>query len=326
MEVTSQLGQRQWQAPRRLFEEDKLFEAARAIHKLEEWLEQVKSTHDETTAEELQLAEVLKSEEFTCIKKQSEECQKFLSYLLNNNEWQCLSRESERCQVYYSASQGPDVHGFKIETEINAPFLATAALINETDLLQQLFWYVGESSDIAKVSRCKKILKASFVTPWPFAPREAVLLGYAVDGLEEDHSVVVFFRTAVFEDFEENGVDWNLWKPHKNEVILDVKLGGIQFIPLGRHKTLFRTAVFADPKISYIPKWLFHWVTKQVCIYGIHSFRKQAEQFSSLPHHIRVQKDPFYHWIAQRLADYWTKQAQEAVAYDAQTILSDVLK
>jgi len=309
----------QWKVAKELYEEDKLFQAARIVRYLRHVpLEEENANDSIVTANSTLRKSILR------IQKESEECENFLSLLLNEQEWECLSKQSDRCKVYYNSKQGPDVHGFKIETEIDAPFLNTAALINEVDLLQDLFWYVGSSKEIAKLSRCKKILRARFVTPWPFTTREAILYGYAVDGLDEDHSVVVCFRSATAQDFEDYNFD-PVPLDSKDTVRLDVKIGGIQFIPLERRKTLFRTAVFADPQLSYIPKWLFHWVTKQVCIYGIHVFRKKAEQFATLTHVKRVATDPFYVWVAQRVAQYW-KEQKGMLDCTPESILKDSLK
>ncbi|EME32309.1 uncharacterized protein Gasu_04040 [Galdieria sulphuraria] len=249
----------QWKLAKELYDDDKLFQAARIVRNLRR-VPVEETVESSGTISENNASLVRKS--IRRILKESEECEKFLSLLLDEREWECLSKESDRCRVYYNSKEGPRIHGFKIETEIDAPFLATASLINEVDLLQELFWYVGSSEEIAKLSRCKKLLRSRFVTPWPFAPREAILYGYAVDGLDEDHSVVVCFRSAEPEDFKDGSYE-SISSDSKDTVRLDVKIGGIQFIPLERCKTLFRTAVFADPQVPYIPKWLFHWVSKR---------------------------------------------------------------
>ncbi|GJD07150.1 hypothetical protein Gasu2_15280 [Galdieria sulphuraria] len=259
----------QWKLAKELYDDDKLFQAARIVRNLR------RVPVEETVESSGTISE--------------NNASLFLSLLLDEREWECLSKESDRCRVYYNSKE------------------ATASLINEVDLLQELFWYVGSSEEIAKLSRCKKLLRSRFVTPWPFAPREAILYGYAVDGLDEDHSVVVCFRSAEPEDFKDGSYE-SISSDSKDTVRLDVKIGGIQFIPLERCKTLFRTAVFADPQVPYIPKWLFHWVSKRVCIFGIHTFRKKAEQFTTLPHCQRVARDPFYVWVAQRIAKYWQEQ------------------
>ncbi|GJQ08864.1 hypothetical protein GpartN1_g655.t1 [Galdieria partita] len=320
METSVDPEEELWKLAKELYDEDKLFQAARVVRNLRR-IPVEETVNGNSTASNDDASLLRKS--ILRIQKESEECENFLSLILNDREWECLSKESDRCRVYYNSKEGPRIHGFKIETEIDAPFLATAALINEVDLLQELFWYVGSSQEIAKLSRCKKLLKSRFVTPWPFAPREAILYGYAVDGLDEDQSVVVCFRSAKPEDFEDNRYEL-FSADSKDAVRLDVKIGGIQFIPLERRKTLFRTAVFADPQVPYIPTWLFHWVTKRVCIFGIHTFRKKAEQFSTLPHCQRVATDPFYVWVAQRIAKYWQEQ-KGFIECTPESILEDSL-
>jgi len=288
-----------------LHSQDKLFQAHRMLEKIETSI----------TLYKFQFADVAESLEVVChaeeklntnetikkIRSQIAETSQLLKLLQDDEGWIPLS--TGKYKSYYKKEQYSDLHSFKLSADLNASLLNLCVLIYEVDLYTTMFPYFKFVKEIAHPARCTKIVHWAIRTPWPISARESVVLGFAVDGLDEDDAILVHMKTI--DKFD--GVP--LPTAPADVVRIDVHYGGFMFCPITEQKTRVTFCGNVDPKISFIPAWAMNWIGSKIATIFLRMLERFARRIKGSEHERRFQTDrKFYDWLEDLVQSYIRKR------------------
>ncbi|KAA8496929.1 hypothetical protein FVE85_0658 [Porphyridium purpureum] len=199
------------------------------------------------------------------------------------------------------------LHSLLVEGVAHTPILALASIIYETDLYSTLFWFVAESQLIQHPQPTRKMVYSRFSAPWPLADRDACMLGFAVDGLDEDGLLFINIRDARTTDRCKEGRPLSVpsflepRNPQKHDAVRMNITGGIELKAMGPNSTRLRMYGNVNPHLDRVPKSLINWLSRSLCRVGFHVLEDKASAIASLPHASRMRHDSVYKWLARRL-------------------------
>ena len=83
----------------------------------------------------------------------------------------------------------------KFEADLNISLMNIIGCFYETELYSNWFPWCKQSQMIAHPKRAKKIVYTYFKTPIPMKNREALIMGYGVNRLEENGTCVIYAKS-----------------------------------------------------------------------------------------------------------------------------------
>eukprot|EP00188_Purpureofilum_apyrenoidigerum_P001157 Plantae.Rhodophyta-Purpureofilum_apyrenoidigerum.ctg16119.p1 GENE.Plantae.Rhodophyta-Purpureofilum_apyrenoidigerum.ctg16119~~Plantae.Rhodophyta-Purpureofilum_apyrenoidigerum.ctg16119.p1 ORF type:complete len:347 (+),score=52.82 Plantae.Rhodophyta-Purpureofilum_apyrenoidigerum.ctg16119:66-1106(+) len=293
------------------YDGDKLFQAMRAFERLEAAVNTAVGRGNEIAPQDRRVVEKIRhrlenDSQILEMKKRSKECLELLLACESTDGWE-MKYDGQSTKVLYKREAGTPIHSVKAEGTISAEFLHLASLIYETDLYPQFWWFVREMKNIKKIGRCCKAIQGIYQAFWPIYDREVPLIGYAVDGFDEDNCMLLFFRSLQPDDTDRDGTAIGLPQKPSRSVRIDLKIAGMKFVPVGRNATKITLVCNLDPKIASVPVSLTNWATRSVFRASLRMLEVKANDLDGMPHMERMRNDPFYTWLSGRLDEYFEK-------------------
>mmetsp|Transcript_9033 Transcript_9033/g.27151 ORF Transcript_9033/g.27151 Transcript_9033/m.27151 type:complete len:347 (+) Transcript_9033:88-1128(+) len=293
---------------------DKLFQAIRVFEQLENSIGAATGSTSELSESERELVEEIRHKldndaSILEMKKRSKECFELLRDCDSTDNWE-MRYNGQSTKVWYKREPGSAIHSVKTEGIISADFIRLASLIYETDLYPLFWWFVREMKDIKKLGRCCKAVHGIYQAFWPIYDREVPILGYAVDGFDEDNCLLLFFRSLRPDDIDNEGNVIELPEKPPRSVRIDLNIAGMKFVPAGKNATKMTLICNLDPKIASVPAPLVNWATRSVFRASLRMLEVKANDLDGMPHIQRMQTNPFYTWLSERLNEYFEQHRE----------------
>lgn len=227
--------------------------------------------------------------------------------LKEDNGW-TLSYDGAETKVWYKREEGTASHSIRIKGMIRAPLINIAALLYESDLYKQLFWYITESNNIPVVheSDFKRAAHITVYVPWPLNDRDVALYAIAVDALDDDGSVTVVSRSICDNDPIQNG---NLPPPPLARVTrAHFHNSGFELRPQSPGITAAHFLYNVDPRLNFIPMPLINWGARTMCRWSLRMLEARARDLLAVSpeYDTRMASAPVYNRMRSRLTEYWT--------------------
>ncbi|KAA8491557.1 hypothetical protein FVE85_2572 [Porphyridium purpureum] len=300
-----------------LFHAEKHFQAARSLLALTEEAGVLNAQGAVDT-------ECARYVEIPLIRQIESEVLKTLELLRSEEGWQ-ISYEGNNTKVWYRQSANSSLNTFKVEGTLLAPVVNVAALLNEIDLFGELFWFMRQTKETERVSRTRTAFSIATSLFWPLSDRFANVLGYAVDGLDEDECMMIVCRDMDYDvDVNAKGQKFAKVPVPKGAVPMRAELIGWQFVPIEPTLTTVRLVAHVDLNLSFVPSAFVNWASKAFARHTIATLDHQAKQLP--PAHQQRLVDPerrqVYDWIDGQLRSYWEKKGKADV-YDGGELHND---
>jgi len=296
------------------YADDKLFQASRKFEVLTAEVAKMEKDSTVPSTEKQKLSEFktkLSSDpKVLKIRQQSSECASLLHDCTSKESWE-MCYDGQSTKVHYRKEPDSPVHSVRVRGILNVDFVKLASLIYETDLYKLFWWFVRDMKEIKKLGRCEKALHGIYQIFFPIRDREIPILGYGCDGLDEDDSFVLFFRSLREDDRDIDGKVIGVPKQPSGTIRIEMKVAGMRFIPVSRNAVDMTIIANLDPKISFVPRPLLNWATRSVFRFGLRILESKANELHNMPHMERMQTDPFYEWFNSRVEDYFRSHPEK---------------
>jgi hypothetical protein len=236
----------------RLYEDDKLFLAHKAVQKMRNSLAHHQAAVDAYTAEVqvglkgIEMEMEKHSKRMQTIVKEANEVLQLIEELEDDQGWSLVSQhEDGNVQVFYRNENSTPVHSIKMQGIIDSPALNLMAVMNEHTLYDTWIPLLREVQLVKHISRYRKVIYLSAYLPWPISSRDALLYGYGVDNLEEDRAVIMIRSVG------EGDLEPALVPPVKSHVRVDIHSTGVLIQPISQARTRVVMMTNVDPKVLY---------------------------------------------------------------------------
>lgn len=285
-----------------LYYQDKILQCSWLLQKIKEEYHLDNGDQDagDTTLTPLNV-KLLKTIELECAQVVA-----FKQALAQNDGW-TLSYNGTDTKVWYRREIGASTHSIQLSGTIRAPLVNIAALLYESDLYHELFWYVTSSACIP-VDHQSDFKRAAHITafaPWPLCNRDVTLYSYAVDALDEEGEggVIVISRSAREGDPVEQ-----IPSPAARVVRADVHNSGFELRPVSPGVTTVRFLYNIDPCFNFLPMPVVNWAARTLCRWSLRMLEARARDLDviSPEYQRRVASSPVYDRIRTRLYEFWT--------------------
>lgn len=245
----------------------------------------------------------------TTIRGIEAECKQVEAFKLSLKEdsgW-TLSYDGAETKVWYKREEGTASHSIRIKGTIRAPLINIAALLYESDLYHELFWYVTKSSNIpvAHTSDFKRAAHITVYAPWPLNDRDVALYAVAVDALDDDGSVTVVSRSISDNDPIENG---GIPTPVARVTRAHFHNSGFELRPQSPGITAAHFLYNVDPRLNMLPMPLINWGARTMCRWSLRMLEARARDLIAVSpeYDTRMASAVVYDRMRSRLAEYWT--------------------
>jgi len=165
----------------RLYEDDKLFLAHKAVQKMRNSLAHHQAAVDAYTAEVqvglkgIEMEMEKHSKRMQTIVKEANEVLQLIEELEDDQGWSLVSQhEDGNVQVFYRNENSTPVHSIKMQGIIDSPALNLMAVMNEHTLYDTWIPLLREVQLVKHISRYRKVIYLSAYLPWPISSRDAV--------------------------------------------------------------------------------------------------------------------------------------------------------
>mmetsp|Transcript_9446 Transcript_9446/g.19920 ORF Transcript_9446/g.19920 Transcript_9446/m.19920 type:complete len:382 (+) Transcript_9446:174-1319(+) len=312
------------------FRLDKHFQSARVLQNVEREIETaLKSIQDETERSRVQAGVESvygRYGETKLIRQIEGEVLNVLELARSEEDW-TLSYDGSSAKVWYRAeraensSKSNGLHAFKARAELNAPVVNLCALLNETELFAELFWFVRKSAALQDLGRFRKSFHMQWQLLWPLSDREAPLLGYGVDGLDEDNCFMTVTRSLAREDVDSSGKQLEYPEPSSGRgqpVRMRAECLGFHFEPIEPTKTRATVVARLDLLLPFVPVALVNYSSRYFIRLSLHVLEVKArEMLGASPDsnkHLkameREDRREVYAWIQSRLEEHWKRHGK----------------
>lgn len=273
-----------------LYKVDKLLQAGRL-------LSQVKSAADLTDA----IHARLRTQQLTQISGECREIRDVIATLDSADGW-TLSYDSASTKVWYRREAHTSTHTMRVDGTIRAPLLNLVTLLYEADLYKDLLWFVERSEILAETGRLRRAAHFQLYAPFPLSPRDAVVYGFAVDGLDEDGCILVCSRSLR----ESDGIPIPpITQDNDNGKVVraNIHISGYELTPMGTDVTRVRFIFNIDPQLPFLPSPLINWSSRMLCRWSLQAMEARSRDLPASYQARRASKD-IYRWFDHRLKTY----------------------
>mmetsp|Transcript_13756 Transcript_13756/g.24682 ORF Transcript_13756/g.24682 Transcript_13756/m.24682 type:complete len:366 (-) Transcript_13756:418-1515(-) len=287
---------------------DKHFQSSRALRALTKDAEDLEkgSASADGSARRFLDAELSKYSEVGLIRQIEEEVLDALEMAKSEEHWE-LSYDGASAKVWYK--QGTDgLHSFKAQGELVAPVVNLCALLNELELMKELFWFVKKVDTLQDLGRVRRTFHSMWALVWPLSDREAPLLGYGVDGMDEDDCFLTIARSLRDSDIDAEGNKLIIPAIPRGTVRMQADLISFHFSPISPSRTLVTLVARVDPKLTIFPVALINWCSRFFIRLSLMILEEKARNIENLPHGAVMKSEErkdVYSWMQNRLEEYW---------------------
>jgi hypothetical protein len=134
--------------------------------------------------------------------------------------------------------------------------------------------------------------------PWPFTKRDMFTLGYSVDMLEEDASVLVLIAEPPPEMIKDLVNDKN--------VHINLSYAGFFIKYISENETKICIMGNGNPQLDYIPNWMINYFMPSSIYYMMKHIHKTVDNLDG-EHHERIKNKDVYKDIKRRLEKFNSK-------------------
>lgn len=165
---------------------------------------------------------------------------------------------------------------FKVIGNVDANALYVCCTIMELDLYSEWFPMCSFSQSQGDISRFHRSSFFILDSPWLFANREAFLVGYGIDDLEQHGRILIMARSV---DESKEALPEGVRPPPKisGNVRCNVEYGGFRLEVTSPTSTRLSFIMSMDPKIPKIPKAVLNWVCGKVMWRVLGEIQKAAK-------------------------------------------------
>lgn len=299
---------------RQLYHADKLLQCSRLLEPLIAHLSgasSVKSDPPVNSKHRTALRKVLETEEFKRIQTECAEVHAFKKALSLSDGWN-LSYDGDETKVWYRREANTSSHSILIEGTIRAPLLNIAALLYESDLYHNLFWYVLSSTVLPVPSHATLLRRATHIeayAPWPLYKRDVTLYAYAVDALDADDDAVLIVSRSI----RDSDAILNVPEPGSRVVRAQFHNSGIEMRPVKPGETKARFLYNVDPQIGFIPIQLVNWFARFLCRWSLRILESRARDLAAVTpeYEKRMKGGAVYAHVRSRLVEYWSDKGEQ---------------
>jgi len=209
---------------------------------------------------------------FISVQKEGQAIVDFMNNIKLDEGWEII-RDSNEIKTMYKREPGSPIHSMKCDAYIDAPLMNILALINDHSMYHHFVPILDKCFLIHQETPFSKLLFLSAAVPWPFAKRECCVYGKGIDNLLEDSSIFIEVRSCDQKTYWNKDVIFP--EPTPNNVVVTMEAGSV-LTPIAINKTRIQIAAKFDPKLDYIPLWLFNFCTRHLTYLIFSMFRDIA--------------------------------------------------
>jgi len=276
-----------------LFDQDKLYQAGRALEKLE----------CETGQEEEKERKYLDQPKLLQIRSELGKLRQ-VERLRDGPEWE-MSYDGATTKIMFQREVGSPNVLFKIQGSIRAEAMNIVCLLNEVDLYSTVIWFFQCAEVIERLGIIRRIVQCRAKLLWPLADREFVTHMSGIDGLDEDDCIVLL---TVQDMSTEGGYAPSSQSKRREAVRANVDL---TFFIQPVEPTCTQLTIIAkiDFKLPQVPNVFMHWFGKAFGRFVVHAIEVRANDLPE-SHRKRLGQDPVYSWFLPRIEQFWLSKGK----------------
>jgi hypothetical protein len=273
---------------KRLFQDDKLFQALRAERALAEVDPALHAKHSAYLA---------------MIRSAGEEVKEACKGMEGDEGWTLIHKPSHPgdCQIWYRPEANSAIHSLRVSADMEASLEYLLVLLNEVELYSRWLPFIGGSKTLLRTARCALYAWVKVNSPAALLinHRDTCIHVKAIDALDEEGRVLLIVRNhdaglaALSSDFNNDyhgmlsagGEEDSCPKVECPEggvrtVRMEIKHAALSLYPLANGGTRVVAVGLVDPKLDVMPAWLINMIAHKVCWVGMWQWNRHARQVS----------------------------------------------
>jgi hypothetical protein len=217
--------------------------------------------------------------------------------LITDLDWEKVS-DCDGIICHFKHEDNSPVYSMKMSGEVDAPMLNVVSIFYEIDLYPVWCPYMTYGKKVKEDSKYTFLCQYEYDLPWPISKRDMFANGRGIDMIETDRSILVTIK-SVKEEVSSNST----------VVRMQVDHAGILIKAISDKKTLITIVTNVDPKLSYVPYFLFNYLLKNSGYYILSYIRKTCAKMleNGQEHKKRIEENHEIYQDIQTRLDILTK-------------------